>query len=86
MSKENTKTDTTPEAKALPSSSGSRIPVWSPNRKRFTRVEIQEHIRRFMLLDPQPNGKKLSQREKAENAVMAQIIKEFDEPVFTDEF
>jgi hypothetical protein len=62
------------------------MPLQSKNRKRFTREEIKNHILGMMMLDPQPSGKPLSQREKAENAMHEQIAAYFDEPQYTDEF
>ena len=55
-------------------------PFQSKTRKRFTREEIKEHILGMKSLDPQPNGKNLSKRAKAENALHDQIAAYFDEP------
>ena len=55
-------------------------PFFSETRKRFTREEIKEHILGMKMLDPQPSGRPLSQREKAENALHDQIAAYFDEP------
>lgn len=62
------------------------MPFQSKNRKRFTREEIKEQILALIMLDPQPSGKQLSKREKAENFMHAKIARYFDEPKHSDQF
>jgi hypothetical protein len=48
----------------------------------FTRDEIRECILVHTLMDPQPDGRRLSKRLQAENAILEMIANSFDEPIF----
>lgn len=53
-------------------------PCQNDDGKLFTRDEIREHILMHVLMDPQPNGKRLSKRLQAENALLELIASSFD--------
>ena len=47
-------------------------------RKKFTRDDIQDVIRWFIMADPQPGGRSLSKRERDQNAIHEQLAQCFD--------
>ncbi|MEI6654210.1 MAG: hypothetical protein WCP45_05525 [Verrucomicrobiota bacterium] len=56
--------------------------LWDPLEnaadRLFTRDEIKEQILMFAVMDPQPNGKRVSNRKQSDNALLELVASSFD--------